>query len=581
MLLSDVAEKLFTSVRHARTLLKEMHLAGWIEWTPKVGRNQRSGLTVLRTVVSVTEDVALDWIKQGHYDKALELLEQDQLTFGRLLQSTSGAVYREGQLHIQLTYSRTLTTLLPHLPLRNSERFLVRQLYSCLVSSGKDGQLSAELAHHWIYDASRICWTFYLRPNLQFHNGEPITAQCIVELFELLKALPAYQQEMLNIREILAPQPLLIEIYLTRPFPGLPNMLADLKYSIQPVTQVVKLPRSERDVVGSGAFYLAEHDNTKLQLKANNHYFAIRPLTDEVTIWLLTSIADKEDDFNSKGCSHQVDIVSTQNIKEVKTAEIQHSALTPNLDTSNPASGESWRTRIEEGCLFILFNESSINGPLSYQQRKWLATQLSAKNLWRVIEQRNMQFSSTLAENMFPFWQPVLPMPVAEDSETTLPTTLAICLYDHPALERCAQAITEILASFDIVTEITVLPHAELERLARNKQLTHDLILNNINLDDNRETSALISFLSNSVLHHSLGAENSHWLMKLLTIMMTEKEASQYLVQLEPLITTLIHQGWISPMFHHRQSLSFQGVIKGVEITTWGWPQLRDVWSAD
>lgn len=55
---------------------------------------------------------------------------------------------------------------------------------------------------------------------------------------------------------------------------------------------------------------------------------------------------------------------------------------------------------------------------------------------------------------------------------------------------------------------------------------------------------------------------------------------SEYLAQLEQLGSLLIHEGIVSPMFHHRQTLSFQGILKGVEITTWGWPQLRDVWSS-
>ncbi len=44
--LTEVADKLFTSLRHARTLLGKMHQAEWVVWEPKVGRNQRSNLTL-------------------------------------------------------------------------------------------------------------------------------------------------------------------------------------------------------------------------------------------------------------------------------------------------------------------------------------------------------------------------------------------------------------------------------------------------------------------------------------------------------------------------------------------------------
>ncbi|MDJ1478834.1 hypothetical protein QBX67_28150, partial [Bacillus sp. LS15-K4] len=53
------------------------------------------------------------------------------------------------RLHIQLTYKRPFEPLLPHLPQRSSERFLIRQIYSCLVSSDANGHVHPELAHHY------------------------------------------------------------------------------------------------------------------------------------------------------------------------------------------------------------------------------------------------------------------------------------------------------------------------------------------------------------------------------------------------------------------------------------------------
>ncbi len=68
-------------------------------------------------------------------------------SFAALLRQTSGAIVREDQLHIQLTYQRVFDELLPHTPLRNSERFLVRQVYACLTGCDKEGQLTPQLSH--------------------------------------------------------------------------------------------------------------------------------------------------------------------------------------------------------------------------------------------------------------------------------------------------------------------------------------------------------------------------------------------------------------------------------------------------
>ena len=56
--LTEVADKLFTSLRHARTLLGKMHQAEWVVWEPKVGRNQRSNLTLRFSNQQLTQHVA-------------------------------------------------------------------------------------------------------------------------------------------------------------------------------------------------------------------------------------------------------------------------------------------------------------------------------------------------------------------------------------------------------------------------------------------------------------------------------------------------------------------------------------------
>ena len=72
--LTEVADKLFTSLRHARTLLGKMHQAEWVVWEPKVGRNQRSNLTLRFSNPELAQHVASKLIEQGKYEKALSIL---------------------------------------------------------------------------------------------------------------------------------------------------------------------------------------------------------------------------------------------------------------------------------------------------------------------------------------------------------------------------------------------------------------------------------------------------------------------------------------------------------------------------
>ncbi|MGC3834297.1 ABC transporter substrate-binding protein [Moritella viscosa] len=167
----------------------------------------------------------------------------------------SGAVQREGRLHIQLTYARSFSALLPHIALRNSERFLLRQVYCCLVQCDKNGVISPQLAHHWVYNAELQRWRFYLRPALTFHDGSTINADKIAELFNRLKRLATYKTELAHVIHISAINPLCIDFQLDQPDPGFAGLVADVKYSIQPYSQL----NATTAIVGSGAFKVQEH----------------------------------------------------------------------------------------------------------------------------------------------------------------------------------------------------------------------------------------------------------------------------------------------------------------------------------
>lgn len=200
--LSDVAERFFSSPRHTRSILKHLSQAEWITWVPRAGRNQRSTLIRLLSEGEVKRRIASQWVKEGKYDRALEFLDNDQVAFGQLLQQTSGAKITEGRVNVQLTYNRPLTRLVPHIPHRNSERFLNRQLYSCLVSMDKAGELKPDVAHHWEVDPSFQVWTFYIRPSVFFDNGDRIDAKTIKSLLLQLQQLRYYANELDHLESI-------------------------------------------------------------------------------------------------------------------------------------------------------------------------------------------------------------------------------------------------------------------------------------------------------------------------------------------------------------------------------------------
>ncbi|WP_322804426.1 SgrR family transcriptional regulator [Vibrio alfacsensis] len=567
--LQEVSDLLFTSPRHARSLLSQIQDQGWLSWQPKAGRNQRSLLLLNVDSTALKESLALERIKSGKYEKALTILDEDELAFGRLLKSTSGASVQEGRLNIQLTYKRVFERIVPHQLQRSSERFLLRQIYCCLVSSDSHGVIKPELAHHWRYDAENYEWTFYLRPGLTFHNGMAIDADTVVSLFAKLSSLDNYQKELSHVANISAPTPLKVVFTLNQPDLGFAGLISGVKYGIQPVSQVNGSHHNL--VVGSGPFTVLEHSEHRLKLQAFDGYYSCRVLTDFVTIWIVDDEKMENPSLAAKPHQKQLertnDELSRSMCGHFMSAEDEQGSLEP----------QTQHTRIEDGCLFALFNHHAKHS-LSDAQRRYIAELIQPKCLTEVMHEQKIVFGSIPAYNLLPTWQPVL-RPFGK--EVKLPKIVTIAGYNYTALRRCARAIAHCLERVGCKVEIVMYSYRELNDKARNGTLEETMVVTNINLDDNRHASAFYNFYSNSVLHHTLGAENAAWLNSRLEALRGDTPLKDYLDALDPVSATLVSEYWIAPMFHHTQTLRFQGVLEDVALTNWGWPDIRAVWSAD
>lgn len=573
--LNEVAEVLFTSSRHCRTLLKEMHELGWLEWTPKAGRNQRSRLYLSQTLDELKIELAKQMIANGRYEKALGLINNDQLLFGQLLHSTSGSQRRAGRLHIQLTYDRPFSALLPHKPHRNSERFFLRQIYSCLTQCTENGELLPQLAHHWSYNEAELSWRFYLRPQLTFHDGTEIDALAIVSLYRGLQTQDIYRIELDHVASITAVNPLCVEFQLKEPDLGFAGMIADIKYSIQPPHQLTQ--RAKQNIVGSGSFQVQEHTEQGLKLHAFNNYHGYRALTDSVTIWQVEKLT--RNSFGDTGL--QADLLSSSgsacsNYLSVET-DYDREPIAPNSGERGrfDKTDSDLQSRIEDGGLFTLINSQS---PLDHLQRKYLAKLLATESLMEEVTNCHYQIEAVKAYNLLPFWSKTI---LVDAREQPLPAKLIIALYDHQALKACALSIQNILSKKGVDVQVTIYSFEEFYRKSQGRELHEDLILTSLNLDDNRPTSAFRWMYSDPVLHQSLSLDGSQWLREELNRIRKTKPLQHYLAELEPIATAMITEHWVLPMFHHRQTLHFEGVLKGVSLSVWGWPVIQDVWSED
>ncbi|KHT64561.1 hypothetical protein RJ45_05760 [Photobacterium gaetbulicola] len=557
--LSEVADILCTTARHGRTLLQALQERGWLSWTPKVGRNQRSILHPHHSLGELKQLLARQLIESGQYEHALRLLEGDQDQFSTLLQQTSGATRRKGQLHIQLTYQRIFSQLLPHKPLRNSERFLVRQVYGCLTTCDKSGYIAPQLAHHWQHNENATVWRFYIRPQLRFHSHIAIDAKLISELFTQLKNLPEYRQELSHLIDVSATQQC-VTFELRSPDLGFAALLSDLRYSIQPPSQLAK--SSGLTVDGCGPFQVIEQSDKRLRLQAFDHYFSLRSLTDTVTIWQFDHTPSERIQLGRSELNDSED-------------KLKHPRL---LLEAGDTEENSTQSRIENGCLYLLFNQNGEKAPLNSIQRRYLSKVLSPEQVLTQDGLSELLLASQPAYSLLPSWTKIQPR---QGEDADLPRQIDIAAYDHMVILDCAKALSDKLHRMGIASKVNVYPFAEFHERAERGELKEAIIIASFNVDDNLPVSVFRWFYSNTILHSGLSPEAQSWLHQQLNHIRERWEVKGYLEQLESIGTTMQYENWLVPLFHHRQTLRWRGVLQGVSITDWSWPDFKNVWADD
>ena len=225
--------------------------------------------------------------------------------------------------------------------------------------------------------------------------------------------------------------------------------------------------------------------------------------------------------------------------------------------------------------MYILFNQRALS-PLTADQRRYLSGYLTPQAIYRVLKQEGLLFGCEIARSLLPLWKPIT-RPTS--LEATLPKSISIAIYDYDPMKSCGLAIQQLLEYQGIKVNINTYSYRELNHGAQTNQLQETLIINNLNLDDNRHASAFASLYHNPVIHHGIGLHATIWLKEQLDALRSTTPLNQYLDKIEPIASVLVHQDWLIPLFHHRLTLRFQGVLEDVELTNWGWPDITNVWS--
>lgn len=291
----ELTEVLFCTPRNVKLILRKLLEEGYIEWQAGIGRGHSSQLTLLRDLEDVVEEnfhglLAKDKIKEAMdliYHKSLpiplcsKLRAQLSARFGFQVEQTKSTIVDV----LRVTLDRKPTSLDPAFVTTSTEAFFLQQFCDTLVVfDPKTKTYLPALAHFWESNEDGSRWTFYLRKGVRFHHGRPFTAkdvQFTLQRLETVHSSSRWQYEEIDRVDMVSDHT--ITFHLKQPNRLFLNFFGSFYMSILPHDT----PFSEKALIGTGPFRMAEFTDQVLVLEAFEDFYRERALLDRVELWLI------------------------------------------------------------------------------------------------------------------------------------------------------------------------------------------------------------------------------------------------------------------------------------------------------
>ncbi len=160
-------------------------------------------------------------------------------------------------------------------------------IFETLVWKDAEG-LVGNLAEDWEYDQNENCFTFKLRQNVKWHDGEEFTADDVLFTFNYMKENPYVWVDLGIVKNVEAVDEYSVKISLEKPFaPFLENVAGTLPILPEHIYKEIENPHDFIDksvAIGTGPFKLADYNKEQgtYLYEANYEYYLGEPLVDRL-----------------------------------------------------------------------------------------------------------------------------------------------------------------------------------------------------------------------------------------------------------------------------------------------------------
>ncbi len=179
-------------------------------------------------------------------------------------------------------------TLNPGTALLSEAYTIFEVVYDSMYDLELDGTYKLSLAESAKVSDDGLVWTFKIRDDVKFHDGQPLTAEDVIFTYNFYAAhddfpfMPVYTTYFDNVEATPNNE---VVITLTKPIPNIESQLIFMYILPKHIWEAVENPAEfeNLEMIGSGPYKLAEYkQNEFVRLVANKDHFLTPPKVDEV-----------------------------------------------------------------------------------------------------------------------------------------------------------------------------------------------------------------------------------------------------------------------------------------------------------
>ena len=201
----------------------------------------------------------------------------------------TGEQEQEGSTSIDFALSGNPDTLDPHATSGTLTFQVVRSFYDTLVEPNTEGRLVPALAESWSVSDDNLTWTFTLRDDVVFHNGDELSSADVKATFERLmdpETSSPKANEFDSVEAVETPDEQTVVMQLSEPYAPLLSTLASGWGAILPKSLIDSGHDFANQPVGTGPFVFEEwvRDNRIVMSKNSSYWMADLPRVDRVVM---------------------------------------------------------------------------------------------------------------------------------------------------------------------------------------------------------------------------------------------------------------------------------------------------------